>query len=126
MTGYWIYMTVVCLLVPATMIGVGIYFKKGGPKEINGLFGYRTSMSMKNIDTWRFAHECCGKLWLRIGLIVLPMSVAVMLFFIGKSVDAISNAGLAVILLQMVILIASIFLTESELKRTFNGAGNRR
>ena len=27
-------------------------FMKKAPKEINSVFGYRTSMSMKNKDTW--------------------------------------------------------------------------
>ena len=34
---------------------------KKAPKEINSVFGYRTSMSMKNKDTWEFAHKYCGK-----------------------------------------------------------------
>ena len=36
------------------------------PKEINGIIGYRTTMSRKNMDTWKFAHDYCGKLWLKL------------------------------------------------------------
>ncbi|MDO4554333.1 MAG: SdpI family protein, partial [Lachnospiraceae bacterium] len=28
---------------------------------MNGLKGYRTSRSMKNMDTWKFAHEYSGR-----------------------------------------------------------------
>ena len=50
-------------LLPFTMIGFGRYFMKKAPKEINSVFGYRTSMSMKNKDTWEFSHKYCGKVW---------------------------------------------------------------
>ena len=53
--GFWIYMLIMDLLVPVTLIGFGKYFKTKAPKEINAVFGYRTSMSMKNRDTWEFA-----------------------------------------------------------------------
>lgn len=49
--GFWIFMTIMNLLIPLTMILFGIYFIKKSPKEINTTFGYRTSMSMKNKDT---------------------------------------------------------------------------
>ena len=54
-------MLIMDLLLPFTMIGFGRYFMKKAPKEINSVFGYRTSMSMKNKDTWEFAHKYCGK-----------------------------------------------------------------
>ena len=61
--GFWIFMLIMDLLLPFTMIGFGRYFMKKAPKEINSVFGYRTSMSMKNKDTWEFAHKYCGKVW---------------------------------------------------------------
>ena len=61
--GFWIFMLIMDLLLPFTMIGFGRYFMKKAPKEINSLFGYRTSMSMKNKDTWEFAHKYSGKVW---------------------------------------------------------------
>ena len=56
---FWIFMLIMDLLLPFTMIGFGRYFMKKAPKEINSVFGYRTSMSMKNKDTWEFAHKYC-------------------------------------------------------------------
>ena len=35
MTGFWVFMLIMCLLTPAMMIGFGKYFMKGGPKQIN-------------------------------------------------------------------------------------------
>ena len=55
--GFWIYMLCMGLLIPAIMLVMGRYFMKSAPKEINYIFGYRTNMSMKNRDTWEFAHK---------------------------------------------------------------------
>lgn len=48
--GFWIFMLIMDLLIPFTMIGYGRSFSKKAPKEINAVYGYRTSMSMKNSD----------------------------------------------------------------------------
>ena len=66
--GFWIFMLIMDLLIPFTMIGFGKMFLKKAPDQINYVFGYRTSMSMKNQDTWVFAHHYCGKIWYICGL----------------------------------------------------------
>ena len=45
--GFWIYMLIMDLLIPIIMILFGQAFLKKAPKEINYVFGYRTSRSMK-------------------------------------------------------------------------------
>ena len=96
------------------------------PKEINSLFGYRTTMSMKNKDTWEFAHHYCGRLWLVLGMIMLPLSVIPMLFFINQDIDVVGIAGGIIEGIQVVVLLISIFPTEKALKKTFDENGNRR
>ena len=49
--GFWFFMLIMCLLTPAMMIGFGQFFMKGGPKQINDAFGYRTTRSMKKSVT---------------------------------------------------------------------------
>ena len=93
---------------------------------INYTFGYRTSMSMKNQDTWQFANQYCGKLWLRLGWMLVPLSIIPMLFVISKDIEAIANVGLAVSLLQLVPLVGSIFPTELALKKVFDKNGRRK
>ena len=58
--GFWIFMLIMDLLTPAIMIGFGRGFMKHPPKTINMVYGYRTSMSMKNKETWDFAHTGKG------------------------------------------------------------------
>lgn len=124
--GYWLFMLVVSLLIPLTMIIFGRHFMHSPPKDINGFYGYRTSMSMKSRETWDFAHRYFGKLWFILGLILLPMSVIPMFFLLGKSVETIGNASLVIMGIQLLFLVAPIIPTEVALKKNFDQFGSRR
>lgn len=123
--GFWIFMQIMCLLIPAVMILFGKMFLKSAPKDINFVFGYRTAMSMKNRDTWDFAHKHCGKLWVRLGLILIPVSIIPMIFVFGKNKDVIGGLGCIISLVETAVLIISIFPTEKALKENFDENGNR-
>ncbi len=123
---FWIFMMIMDLLLPVTMIGFGRYFMKKAPNEINAVFGYRTSMSMKNKDTWEFAHQYFGKIWYICGLAMLPITVMFMLFIIEKNEDCVGTVGGIICGVQMIPLIGSVFLTETALKKNFDKHGKRR
>ncbi len=123
--GFWIFMYICTLFVPAVMIFAGRMMWKNCPKEINSLIGYRTSRSMKNMDTWKFAHEYAGKLWWKFGWILLAISTVILPFFIGGGEDTIGVVGGAVVMLQTAVLVISIFPTEKALKKNFDENGNR-
>ena len=124
--GFWIFMLLMDLLIPLTMVGFGKLFMTKSPKNINTAFGYRTTMSMKNKDTWEFAHKYCGKLWFKCGFVLLPLSVIPLMFVFNKGMDTIGVVGGIVCAVQLVPLIGSIFPTEAALKKTFDKNGVRR
>ncbi|MCL2014135.1 MAG: SdpI family protein [Oscillospiraceae bacterium] len=123
--GFWIFMLIMNLLIPITMIGFGSFFIKKAPKKINMAFGYRTSMSMKNNDTWKFAHTYCGKLWRIIGWVMLPVSICAMLLVIEKEVGTVGIFGGVIALIQCVFLVVPIIPTERALRKKFDEHGNR-
>ena len=102
-----------------------IFYEKGS-KEINSVFGYRTSMSMKNKDTWEFAHKYCGKVWYVCGMVILPITVIFMLLVIGKNEDCVGSIGGIICGVQLIPLIGSILPTEIALKKNFDKNGTRR
>ncbi|HHT66365.1 MAG TPA: SdpI family protein [Clostridiales bacterium] len=124
--GFWIFMTIMNLLIPSTMIGFGSYFMKKPPKRINDLFGYRTTMSMKNRDTWEFAHHYAGKIWLITGWAALLISIIAMLLLLGQNTETIGRLGGIICLLQCIPLVAVIPPTEIALKKKFDKHGNRK
>ena len=123
---FWWFILLCDLLVPIIMFVGGIIMSNHCPNHINGLFGYRTVRSMKNMDTWKFAHEYCGKLWWKIGWISVIPSILVQLPFVHSSEDVVGIVGTIICIVQCILLIVSIFPTENALKRTFFEDGTRK
>lgn len=123
---FWLFMLIMDLLIPITMIGFGTLFLKHAPGKINPIFGYRTKMSMKNHETWEFAHRYCGKIWYIWGWIMVPFTVIAMAAVLGRDQDTIGTVGGIVCMLQLIPLIGSIFPTENALKKTFDQDGRRK
>lgn len=121
-----IFIFVCNLIIPVIMLFFGVKFKKHSPKNINGFYGYRTSRSMKSKETWEFAHKYCGELWMKLGLIMLfiSMGVSIIGIMLDDKVQGIVNFTL--IITQTIILIVSIFPVEKELKKNFDENGNRK
>lgn len=123
---FWWFMFICDLLIPAAMILCGRILWKHSPKNINGFVGYRTARSMKNMDTWKFAQEYCGRLWWKIGWAMLAPSILIHLPFYHSSEDAIGAVGGILCTVQCVIIIASIFPVERALKANFTDNGRRK
>lgn len=121
--GFWIYMLICNLLIPISTIILGIYFVKKGCYTPNGIFGYRTNMSTKNSQTWFFAHKYIGKLWIIIGIVILPLSIISLLFVIGKDSNTVGTVGGIICIIQIVLMILPIFPTEKQLNRYFDKNG---
>lgn len=113
------------LLIPLIILIGGLFMKYKTPKKINGWVGYRTTMSMKNEETWQFAHNYCGGLWIKIGLILTLIAIAGCMIsaFSGYVVASIISVILMVI--QVATLLLSIAPTERELKKHFDENGNK-
>lgn len=120
---FWWFIFVCDLILPILFIVIGRMMWKHCPKEINGVLGYRTKRSMKNLDTWKFAHDYCGRLWWRIGWIILIPSILIQIPFYHSTVDLIGTVGGIICTVQCIILITSIIPTESALKKTFSEDG---
>ena len=125
---FWIFMLVMNLLIPITMISFGHSFEKKPPKieRSKFAFGYRTIMSMKNADTWEYAHRFFGKLWFRFGIVVGVISIIALLFVIGKDKDTVGFAGLIICYVQMAVMLIPVIPTEISLRKRFDKNGNRK
>ena len=124
---YLMYFVFLCnLLIPVVVIVTGRIMWKHYPKNINGLVGYRTTRSMKNMDTWKFANEYCGRLWYKMGLFMLALSVFVSVVLLGTNDSTYSIISLIFVLVQCVVLIVSIFPVEIALKKMFKEDGTRK
>lgn len=123
---FWWFLFLCDLIVPVLMICAGRVMWKHPPKTINSIYGYRTSRSMKNMDTWKFAHDYCGRLWWKIGWIMLIISVLVQLPFYHATEKTVEIMCVILSTMQCVTLIVSLIPTERALKSHFTNEGLRR
>ena len=124
--GMWGTILVVVCVMSATMIGFGLYFSMAGPKKINFVFGYRTPMSMKNLDTWRFGNIFAGRYMWRTGVVLLIGSLAALFAVISSGDDVVRTAGIIIIIVHAAMIFGTIILTEVALRRNFDRQGNRK
>lgn len=119
----WFFM--ICnLLTPFIMIVFGRLWQDRPPKEINSVYGYRTSRSTQNEETWEFAHAFVGRLWFRLGRVLAGITIAAGILLNGT--PAFLAGMTAVLILQMVMLILTIPITERRLQLEFDRYGCRR
>lgn len=123
--GFWFFMLLSNELVPALMLLFGWIFRKHPPKSINSFYGYRTSMSMKNTDTWNFAHSYCGRIWWKIGKIMFAGTLLIMLPFIEQDSETTGLWSSVIMMVQCSILLISIYPVERALRKNFDKTGKR-
>ncbi len=116
---FWWFILICDSLIPIVMIICGRMMWKHYPKKINVMFGYRTRRSMKNMDTWKFAHEHAGKTWWKVGWIILFPTILIHIPIYNSSENIIGIASCVLVTVQLIILIGSIFPTEIALKNEF-------
>ncbi len=122
--GFWIFMFIANLLIPTSMIIIGLIWKKKAPKNINNLVGYRSKRSMKNKDTWIFAQEYIRKKWLHFGIILIVVVIIRMVSMLNHENDYIGTMSLIVIACEISVMAVSVGMTESVLKEHFDEDGN--
>lgn len=112
------------LIIPIIMIIIGVISMRDIPKDINSFAGYRTDRSMKNIDTWRFANRYCGQLWKKLGIYTLIISVICTVISFLLTIEVQSIVSLVLTVIQIIIIIFSVYLVEKQLKNKFDENGH--
>ena len=110
-------------LLPLVMVICGMSYTKRGPKKITRLQGYRSKMSMKNRDTWDFAHKNLGDLWFKLGAPLLAVTSVVSLLVFRESTKQITTWCGVIFVIQLVIMVLPVFYTEKALKENFDENG---
>ena len=122
--GIWIMIGIIYILIPTLMTGAGWMIWKYPPKNINAIYGYRTRMSSLNQNTWQFSQEYAGRLWVRWGIRMMPVSILLLMFFAASGETAASTAGSVLCMVQVVIMLSSIAVVERALNKVFDKQGN--
>lgn len=96
------------------LIVTGWILKKYPPKEINGLYGYRTKNSMSSQERWNFAQDYSAKQMVQLGIILSACSI------LGLFIEPEEGAGTLIGLgLMIITFIVMLVRTEKALKLQF-------
>ena len=109
------------MITPLFLLIFGVKWKIKTPKNRSSIFSYHTELSVKNDDTWAFAHYHISKLWIRIGIITAIGTLVLMIYL----KDNYSAMILWILVGQMLFLCATILFVDSLMKAVFDEAGNR-
>lgn len=114
-----IFVSICNLLIPLTLIILGIIWKKHYPKDISHSSGYRTERSMKNKEIWIYSQKLFGKLCLIEGLITLFLSAILMVVLVWIGNAQITDTTPLLLLIQFSCFIPMYIIIETMVKRKF-------
>lgn len=109
-------------LIPAILsvvcVAMSIIMRKYPPKQINDLYGYRTTRSMLSQERWDFAQQYAAKEFLKWGTLLSLVALLGLFLEIGRTM------GLVVgLLVGIAFVVIPCLLTEKALKDQFGQAG---
>lgn len=104
-------------IIPLVILISGFLMYKYPPKKINYFIGYRTRKSMKNDKNWKILNKHCGKVWIKLGLILLLIiTLFVILLKLFKIIILTETILIIIILFQILILIITSCFIEMTYK----------
>lgn len=102
----------VSLVIGIIFISTSLLLKKRPPTDINAIFGYRTTRSMKNMKLWEAGNRYSSEIMTQNGVIIIILGSIISLFL--------NNPSTAILLIMgaMLLLIISMFIrVENKLKK---------
>lgn len=125
--GFWFFLFFTDMLIPATFLGVGRYYTHHTPRR-DSAFGYRTPLSSKSDEANAFACQYIGRLWWKIGLASLPVTIVVFIVLLVLQLDQDTTGwvGGGLVILECIVMLITILPTEIALHKNFNKDGTPR
>ena len=118
-------MLISSLILPVMMIIFGLWMKNRPPR-FRSAFGYKSSRAAASEESWLFAQQLCGKLWLYAGVATLILTGAAFTLMYGMDEDALGMWGAVIMSVQTVVMVMTIIPVEVALRRTFDKYGVRK
>ena len=122
--GCWLFMCLKVMLIPIGMILIGIFQQYLPPKKIS--FKCDLLMLNRSQETWDFAQQYWGKLFLLLGKYLLIFSLLTIIFIYKRDQKTVEIVGGSWIIFQIILMYCSFILTEIALKKNFDKNGNRK
>ena len=108
-------------LIGPLMLVISLIFFYFPPKKINLIYGHRTSMSMKNQDTWQEANKRSTHMIILVSALTCILQLTGIVFNINQETTI-----LYATIFLVAGLIIGVIVIEKKLKAIFDKDGNRK
>lgn len=102
------------LLTGGIFLIAGLFLFIFPPKNINGLYGYRSSFSMKSQEIWDYAQKHAGKQMMKAGLILFVIGGLFYLLSIPSELAVIFE-----LIALLVVVILMLYFVDKHLRNQF-------
>ena len=103
------------LIIPVTMLLVGILLYNYPPKKINFFIGYRTCKSMKDKESWDIANKYSGEICIKLGVVLLVI-FGILTALLCFNVLTLTETGMAIIVLcQCIAFVIPMYMVEKKI-----------
>lgn len=109
-------MIYVIFILPILLVLSGFLMFKYPPRKINYFIGYRTFKSMKNENVWKVANYYCGKLWVKIGIIMFFIALLLVILVWFKLIKFTEDILVITVFGEICAMLSSVWIVERKLK----------
>ena len=109
------------LLIGPLMLVISLIFFYFPPKKINLSYGHRTSMSMKNQDTWKEANKRSTHMMLLVSAMTCIFQLIGIVFKVNQEKTILYATAFL-----LAGLIIGVLIVEKQLRSIFDKDGNRK
>lgn len=102
------------LLTGGIFLFTGFFLFIFPPKNINGLYGYRSSFSMKSQEIWDYAQKHAGKQMMKAGLILIVVGGLFYLLQLPSELAVIFE-----LIALLVVVILMLYFVDKKLRKEF-------
>lgn len=117
---------VVVLMGPLCLLGLGLLYLLAPPAEANHIFGYRHFWGMSSVEAWQFTQRTAGLVWTGLGLVLTVVMAFLCNNYRDMTWDAMMTSALVCVIVELVLVVASIFVINSLVVLQFDRRGDRR
>ncbi len=117
---------VLVMIGPLCLLGLGLLYLLAPPAEANHLFGYRPYWAMSSVDAWQYTQRTAGLVWTGMGLVLTVVMGFLCNGYRSMSWEAMLMSALVSVLVELGLIVASIFLINTLVVVRFDFHGDRR
>ena len=103
------------LIIPAIMIFCGVV-RRNLCGKIGSKFGYKTELSMTNMEAWNYAQKACPAIYTVIGVGLIVGTALMMRYAVGASSVAVVVYSATLMLFQFFFWGVAVIIVESGLR----------